>query len=775
MDFLRLIARTIRENPLLGLDVAVGALVGISAWRNATIVADHDEQVVTDQDAALARRLEQIFLAKDETELASLVTDWNEQLDEEGNTLFMFACRDGNTLVVESALKRNVPLNFVNKSGWGPIHYACLGKQDAIVKRLLEFEKIDLGRTHSTILTSTNLNNGWTPFLVAASKNSLDLMTYLLDQGANIDDEATAGHSALMIAACNGQTDMAKMLLNRGANVHLKTSGKREGALYYASRNGYLEIVDQLLQHGADIREAVANGATALHSTIIGRNLDIAELLISRGADVNREQLDGTTPLHIASVTANQAMVDLLLKHGANVDAPNAYGKTPLHDAAFHGHVEMAGKFIEKGAKLDFCDNDGMTPLHTAAGAKSKEGDHLSVVKLLLSRGAQVDILDSGNCTPSHIAACAGERGLEILREFINAGADLTLESIQGWTPLHCAHSQYGCPAAVTLMEERLNAVHPGYLKSFDPKKEKVTTREFRRVTRLSPEEQHAVLNGNVNLAGISNRIKEGRSKNIIVLTGAGISVNAGIPDFRSPKTGLYTGDALGKYNLPNPSAAFDAAYLRHDPIPFFRVCRDIFLPVYQGKHKPTLTHHFIKMLADKNLLLRNYTQNIDTLEISVGIPENLVVPSHGDFSKSYCMDCHKEHPIKEFWEVIVQAGIPTCRHCGGVVRPDVVLFGEQLPPSFLDARHDDFAKCDLLIVMGTSLVVYPFASLVKAPAENVPRLLINRDPVGVFTRCNDQDNFRDVALLGDCDDGIRTLAKELGWEDELMQRFQNF
>src|SRR5689334_14126621 len=109
------------------------------------------------------------------------------------------------------------------------------------------------------------------------------------------------------------------------------------------------------------------------------------------------------------------------------------------------------------------------------------------------------------------------------------------------------------------------------------------------------------------------------------------------------------------------------------------------------------------------------------------------IVEAHGSFANVYCMDCRHSEDVKEFWKQVADDNIPRCSQCKGVVRPAVTFFGEGLPSLFADLRMKDFPQCDLLIVMGTSLVVYPFASLVGDVTEDCPRLLINKDATGVF------------------------------------------
>ena len=104
---------------------------------------------------------------------------------------------------------------------------------------------------------------------------------------------------------------------------------------------------------------------------------------------------------------------------------------------------------------------------------------------------------------------------------------------------------------------------------------------------------------------------------------------------------------------------------------------------------------------------------------------------------------------------------------CDGLVKPSIVFFGEQLAERFWNSLQPDFQAADLLIVMGSSLVVQPFASLVERTRGGVPRVLINREPVGRW-RLADSDPDRDYMLLGDCDDMIEALCAELGWEEDL-------
>ncbi|KAF8488633.1 Sir2 family histone deacetylase Hst2 [Russula emetica] len=242
----------------------------------------------------------------------------------------------------------------------------------------------------------------------------------------------------------------------------------------------------------------------------------------------------------------------------------------------------------------------------------------------------------------------------------------------------------------------------------------------------------------------------------IYLMLGAGVSTSAGIPDFRSPETGLYAN--LARLNLPYPEAVFDIGFFRRNPRPFYTLAKEL----YPGKYRPTLTHSFIKLLSDKGLLGSCFTQNIDTLERRAGIPAGKIIEAHGSFATQRCIECKRPFSDAEMKVFVEEERIPRCKTCKGLVKPDIVFFGESLPPNFFGSIGQ-LNEADLLIVIGTSLTVHPFASLVNMVTGQCPRVLINLDKVGEIG-----SGKNDLVLLGKCDDIIRDLAKELGWEDEL-------
>ncbi|XP_043375244.1 NAD-dependent protein deacetylase sirtuin-1 isoform X6 [Dermochelys coriacea] len=243
--------------------------------------------------------------------------------------------------------------------------------------------------------------------------------------------------------------------------------------------------------------------------------------------------------------------------------------------------------------------------------------------------------------------------------------------------------------------------------------------------------------------------------KKIIVLTGAGVSVSCGIPDFRS-RDGIYARLAVDFPDLPDPQAMFDIEYFRKDPRPFFKFAKEI----YPGQFQPSLCHKFIALMDKDGKLLRNYTQNIDTLEQVAGIQR--IIQCHGSFATASCLICKYKVDCEAVRGDIFNQVVPRCPRCPpdeplAIMKPEIVFFGENLPEQFHRAMKYDKDEVDLLIVIGSSLKVRPVALIPSSIPHEVPQILINREPLPHL-------HF-DVELLGDCDVIINELCQRLGGE----------
>eukprot|EP00929_Paragymnodinium_shiwhaense_P080526 TRINITY_DN42000_c0_g1_i1.p1 TRINITY_DN42000_c0_g1~~TRINITY_DN42000_c0_g1_i1.p1 ORF type:complete len:240 (+),score=41.79 TRINITY_DN42000_c0_g1_i1:552-1271(+) len=145
---------------------------------------------------------------------------------------------------------------------------------------------------------------------------------------------------------------------------------------------------------------------------------------------------------------------------------------------------------------------------------------------------------------------------------------------------------------------------------------------------------------------------------------------------------------------------------------------------------------------------------------------DKLLVCAHGSFGAGRCVDCRRLYAESFIKARVLRGEVARCSHCRGLVKPDIVFFGEDLPLKFKMNHERDFKDCDLILCMGTSLQVEPFAGLMARTPPSVKRIIVNRElPQAIGTPRADKD----VVLLGDCNEQIMTLALALGWLPELQ------
>lgn len=253
--------------------------------------------------------------------------------------------------------------------------------------------------------------------------------------------------------------------------------------------------------------------------------------------------------------------------------------------------------------------------------------------------------------------------------------------------------------------------------------------------------------------------------KNIMVITGAGISTSLGIPDFRSKNTGFYS--RLRSMGYDEPEQVFDIHNFDDDPRIFYQLAGDI----VPDLKKWTPTHEFIKLLQDKDKLLTNYTQNIDNVEANAGIRKEKLIQCHGSWATATCRKCKYNVPGEDIFDSVRAMKPAECKRCvediasqkpgmkrkrtsnghpprkkrssdedsesdgafdipqPGIMKPDITFFGEALPNDFFDRLKDvDKDKVDLVIVMGTSMKVAPVSEIPNFLPRHVPQIFISRD-----------------------------------------------
>lgn len=221
---------------------------------------------------------------------------------------------------------------------------------------------------------------------------------------------------------------------------------------------------------------------------------------------------------------------------------------------------------------------------------------------------------------------------------------------------------------------------------------------------------------------------------NIVFFGGAGVSTESGIPDFRSPD-GLYN----QKYKYPPETIISHSFYLRY-PEEFYRFYKDKML---YPDSEPGITHLALAKLEQQGKLKAVVTQNIDGLHQKAG--NKNVIELHGSVLRNYCERCHRFYGMES---IINSYGIPTCE-CGGIIKPDVVLYEEGLDEDNITTAIEYIRNADMLVVGGTSLGVYPAAGLIdyyrgdklvlinksQTPYDGKADLLINAPLADVFGR----------------------------------------
>ena len=227
-------------------------------------------------------------------------------------------------------------------------------------------------------------------------------------------------------------------------------------------------------------------------------------------------------------------------------------------------------------------------------------------------------------------------------------------------------------------------------------------------------------------------------SDNIVFFGGAGVSTESGIPDFRSVD-GLYH----QKYDYP-PETILSHTFFMRKTEDFYKFYRDKLL--LEGV-KPNKAHERLALLEQRGKLKAVITQNIDGLHQMAGSKE--VMELHGSVLRNYCMKCGKFHDVED---IKAQSGVPKCE-CGGIIKPDVVLYEEGLDNMTITKSIQYISNADVLIIGGTSLVVYPAAGLIDY-YRGKKLVLINMQPTP-------QDDRADLVIRGKIGEIMSQVVEE--------------
>lgn len=230
-------------------------------------------------------------------------------------------------------------------------------------------------------------------------------------------------------------------------------------------------------------------------------------------------------------------------------------------------------------------------------------------------------------------------------------------------------------------------------------------------------------------------------AKCVAAMTGAGISTLCGIPDFRGPQ---------GLYKNPDAERIFDIDWFERDPRIYYKGCRELIYGL--SKYEPGPVHNALKALEDAGMLAGIITQNIDMLHQKAG--SSHVYEVHGSPIVHRCRRCGKTKSFDETRAMIEANGglsalgesyVPQCE-CGGVFKPDITFFGEALPEAAFTSAHELASKADVMIVLGTSLTVYPAAGLPQTTLRSGGKVFIVNGQATPIDRYAAHARYEDLA-----------------------------
>ena len=360
---------------------------------------------------------------------------------------FQNAARDGQMGVLKEMIQE-VDINSIGNEGLTALHYSAINNHVEVVKYLIE-NGADI---------NVKDNNGQTPFYIAAREGKLEIVklfldfyadffpndlgkyckvaNFFLENNENINEKKGIPFTPLYIAALKDQQEVVKFLLVNFDQKRTATEGNTH--LLIATHKGHLNVVKCLLENGdTNVDTKNKNGWTPLHVACQTGQLEVVKCLIGHGGahlvDIKTEI--GSTPLHIACKSGkNLEMVKYLLNNaGAKIDIKDKQGWTPLHLATKNINAkEIAKCLLRNGAAIDAKNEHGSTPLHIAV----LEGK-LDLVKFLLKNGANIDSKSKFGSSPLHLVI-RDDKKMDILKCLLKNGADTNFMD-NDWAPLHTA------------------------------------------------------------------------------------------------------------------------------------------------------------------------------------------------------------------------------------------------------------------------------------------------------------------------------------------------
>ena len=405
----------------------------------------------------------------------------------QGKAVLHWAVENNNRELVGSLIERGADVNAVNKEGSTVLHWAVLNNPELYAFLLANGADVNTeDKDGATVLHWTAANNpelavsvishgadvnvknqhDVTALHLAAVNNYKELAVCLLKSNADVNAVDKDGNSALHKAAENSSKDVASILVEYGADVNAvnddgetalslavksdcrecllqspkqtarsKVKDDSSTALDQAARDDGKDLVQLLVEQGANVDSRDRHGNTALHFAISKSSKTISCLLLDHGAYADAEDQNGNNAMHFAAALSDKEMASLLVSNVGDVNAKNKLGETSLHRVAEKDNSEVAAILLGHGAHVNSVDNVGNTPLHYAC--TQIPGD--ATARLFVIKGADVDRRNKVGQTALHSAVTAGN--LNAAKLLLECGAKVNVTDDRGNTPLHLALS----------------------------------------------------------------------------------------------------------------------------------------------------------------------------------------------------------------------------------------------------------------------------------------------------------------------------------------------
>ena len=422
----------------------------------------------------------------------------------------------GLTKIVDHLIQSGHDIESADNTGATALYRAAQDGHTDTVKILLA-AGADIDRV---------VNLGTTALIEAASNGHEDTVAALLQSNPDIEARTLYGQSALYCAVYSGHPSIVELLLKKGANI--ETEDNLFVAALHSPNAAMVSYINDMIDKRKYIDEIRSSLVAYISRDRWPRSIEIINKLLEEGADLTYRVEGGETPIHLAARRGLVDPVEFLLRQGVDPNLRTEEGYTPLHWASFRGSLEVIDILLRNGAEMIVQNNAGETVLHTCMHYAS----HEEIVALLLARGAPANMTDCNGRSALHEAARKGFK--YNVHSLLHNGANIDIQDNQGWTALQHAASAGHDDIVQQLLERKPILGHPSYRSLLESARlrDAIKAKDIPLAQRLLGEESISVdSTSRLGRTALHHAAKNGLREIVKGLIQRGASVNATIPD----------------------------------------------------------------------------------------------------------------------------------------------------------------------------------------------------------------------------------------------------